>query len=68
MTEETQPEVFLAEPVGSCAELDPGILREAVLEAVAVCLGTEPAISYEWKHLEAFKPGRPQPTHRITTT
>jgi G3E family GTPase len=50
------------------AELDPGILRESVLEAVAVCLGTEPAISYEWKHLEAFKPGRPQPTHRITTT
>lgn len=40
MTEETQPEVFIAEPA---------------------------AISFEWQHLEAFKPGRPQPTHRITT-
>ena len=49
------------------AELDAGILREAVLEAVAGCSSSEAAISFEWQHLEAFKPGRPQPTHRITT-
>jgi hypothetical protein len=48
------------------AEADPGILGEAGREAFAARAHDAAGITLEWEHLEAFKPGRPQPTHRIT--
>jgi G3E family GTPase len=61
----------LAEPVTAGelivnlrAEVDPAFLRDATvaaLEAVAKKSG----VSAEVEHLEAFRPGRPTPTHRL---
>ncbi len=42
------------------AEADPELLRRSVLEALAVC-GCEAEI----KHIEHFRPAKPQPTYRM---
>ncbi len=42
------------------AEADPELLRQAVLDALAAC-GCEAEV----KHLEHFRPGKPEPTYRM---
>jgi hypothetical protein len=42
------------------AEADPELLRVSVLDALAAC-GCEATV----KHLEHFRPGKPEPTHRM---
>jgi hypothetical protein len=42
------------------AEADPELLRTAVLDALAAC-GCEAEV----KHLEHFRPGKPEPTYRM---
>jgi Ni2+-binding GTPase involved in maturation of urease and hydrogenase len=47
------------------AEADPDMLRETVAaawESIAKAHG----LTYDQQHLEAFRPGKPQPTHRLT--
>jgi len=48
------------------AEGEPELLRESLRQAVDSLLASEPALKAEWTHLESFKPGKPQPTHRDT--
>ena len=48
------------------AEAAPEVLRAAVEAAVAKCGGGNPKLSATLEHLEHFRPGKPQPTHRIT--
>ncbi len=63
----------LAEPLGSGqlilnlrAEAAPEILGDTVKAAVAQCAGGSPKLTAKLEHLEHFRPGKPQPTHRIT--
>jgi hypothetical protein len=51
LTETMRPEVFNAEPVGSCTDL-----------AATV---TYPTLQATLDHLEHFRPGKPTPTHRL---
>jgi G3E family GTPase len=46
------------------AEGDPERLRALVLEALSD-LRTDNAVTLEVEHIEAFRPGRPVPTHRL---
>ncbi len=46
------------------AEVDPEFLREATAAALHAVAGAAQA-SAEVEHLEAFRPGRPTPTHRL---
>ncbi len=48
------------------AEASPEILRDAVQDAVAGLSAKFPGLSANLQHLEHFRPGKPQPTHRIT--
>ncbi len=48
------------------AELDPAPMRTAVESAVAKVAERFPGLKTQWRHLECFKPGKPQPTHRLT--
>ncbi len=47
------------------AEAEPETLRAAVREAVEQSAGARNDLRVEWQHLECFKPGKPQPTHRV---
>ncbi len=47
------------------AEAAPEALRDTVKEAVEQCARQFPRLRENWEHLEFFKPGKPQPTHRI---
>ncbi len=49
------------------AEAAPELLRAAVEAAVAKCGKGRSRIAATLEHLEHFRPGKPQPTHRITT-
>jgi len=46
------------------AEADPDSIRTAVRAAVADLPDTFPGLTAQLDHLEAFRPGKPQPTHR----
>jgi hypothetical protein len=46
------------------AEGNPQQLREAVLEEMKV-QGSRRGLSVAVEHAEAFRPGRPMPTHRL---
>jgi len=46
------------------AEAAPELLRDAVREAVESCAGVQANLATNWEHLECFRPGKPQPTHR----
>ena len=46
------------------AEADPDLIREAVRAAVAALPAHFPGLSAQLDHLESFRPGKPQPTHR----
>ena len=70
------PEVSLTmeEPVPSGqlilnlrAEAPPELLHDAVQSALAGLATPFPALNATLEHLEHFRPGRPQPTHRMTT-
>ena len=47
------------------AEAPPETLRDAVREAVAACETALPGGSIRLDHIECFRPGQPQPTHRV---
>ncbi|MEQ1859123.1 MAG: GTP-binding protein [Chthoniobacteraceae bacterium] len=49
------------------AEAAPEQLRDAVREAVETIAADFPGLSAQLDHLEFFRPGKPQPTHRITS-
>ena len=46
------------------AEADPDMIREAVRAAVAGLPSHFPGLTPQLDHLESFRPGKPQPTHR----
>ena len=46
------------------AEAAPEALRDAVRDAVAALPTSSPALTAQLDHLEYFRPGKPQPTHR----
>ena len=46
------------------AEADPDLIREAVRHAVAGLAEKIVGLSAQLEHLESFRPGKPQPTHR----
>jgi G3E family GTPase len=50
------------------AEADPDLLRDNVSSVVENCVKKHPGLTASWQHLESFKPGKPQPTHRVTAT
>lgn len=47
------------------AEADPGVLKEAVEEAVEETNLQRPGVVLTVTHLEHFRPGKPEPTHRF---
>jgi Ni2+-binding GTPase involved in maturation of urease and hydrogenase len=49
------------------AEADPVTLQRAVEQALKDASTAFPGVMLRLEHREAFKPGRPVPTHRITT-
>ena len=48
------------------AEAAPPILAEVVQGALADCARLHPTLTAKQEHLEFFRPGKPQPTHRLT--
>lgn len=48
------------------AEADPAALRQALEAAVAALPARLPGLHASIEHLEHFRPGRPQPTHRLS--
>jgi len=49
------------------AEAAPEALRDAVREAVETIAADCPSLQAQVQHLEFFRPGKPQPTHRLTS-
>lgn len=50
------------------AEADPDALNRALKESLANLSSKFPAVNAELDHLEHFRPGRPNPTHRFEST
>jgi hypothetical protein len=50
------------------AEADPSHLRAAVESALAALQHRQPGLGVRLDHAEQFRPGRPTPTHRTTST
>ncbi len=50
------------------AENAPELLKEAVTTAVAHLKVAAPGLRADLEHIEAFRPGKPMPTHRVTST
>ncbi len=48
------------------AEADPDLLRRVVTEEAAR-FGERKSLAFDVDHVESFRPGRPVPTHRMTT-
>ena len=48
------------------AEAAPELLRDTVLAAVENRSQLHTGLTMNWEHMEYFRPGKPQPTHRIT--
>ena len=46
------------------AEADPETMRAAVCDAIAVIGQSAPGLRAHLDHIEFFRPGKPQPTHR----
>ena len=49
------------------AEAAPELLHKAVTEALRLVGETIPHLFVRLEHLEHFRPGKPQPTHRLTS-
>ncbi len=47
------------------AEAAPEALRDIVKAAVETCSAAFAGLAVRWEHMECFRPGKPQPTHRI---
>lgn len=50
------------------AEAAPEALRETIKSAVEKCVRAYPGLTVDWEHIEAFRPGKPNPTHRATVS
>jgi G3E family GTPase len=48
------------------AEASPETLHSAVVESVAALADAHPGLTAKLEHEEHFRPGKPQPTHRLT--
>ncbi len=48
------------------AEASPEALQTAVQESLQAAAAKCPALAFKVEHLEHFRPGKPQPTHRLT--
>jgi G3E family GTPase len=48
------------------AESSPEILRGAIEESLRQMAEQQANVTYTLEHMEHFRPGRPQPTHRVT--
>ena len=48
------------------AEASPETLHAAVVESVAALTAAHPGLTARLEHEEHFRPGKPQPTHRLT--
>jgi G3E family GTPase len=48
------------------AEAAPEMLNDTVKSAVQKCCQPYGSLATTWEHLEFFRPGKPQPTHRVT--
>jgi hypothetical protein len=64
----------LEEPITSAqllvncrAEADPAVLKSALEDGVVTLRKAFPFAEFRFDHIEHFRPGRPQPTHRLTT-
>ena len=49
------------------AEADPAVLKNALESGLASLKERFPEANFHLDHLEHFRPGRPQPTHRLST-
>ena len=49
------------------AEAEPDDLHDAVREAASALTAMFPGMTLQLEHLEFFRPGRPQPTHRMSS-
>jgi hypothetical protein len=49
------------------AEADPALLKAALESSLERLSAEFPAAQLRLDHIEHFRPGRPQPTHRLTT-
>ncbi|WP_414662217.1 GTP-binding protein [Horticoccus sp. 23ND18S-11] len=49
------------------AEAAPAALKTALEAALAALRATFPSVTFSLDHLEHFRPGKPQPTHRLLT-
>ena len=47
------------------AEADPALLKEWVTESLAESVAAVPGLRLAVEHLEHFRPGKPEPTHRM---
>lgn len=50
------------------AEADPELLKTATLDALEQGVREDKGLTVEVEHLEHFRPGKPEPTHRILVT
>lgn len=50
------------------AEAAPEVLKQTVNEAVTTCASRLADLTIKWEHMESFRPGKPQPTHRMTSS
>ncbi len=48
------------------AEADPELLRQLTMDTLEQCVRDQQGLSMKVDHLEHFRPGKPEPTHRIT--
>jgi G3E family GTPase len=48
------------------AEASPDVLEDALTKAITAWLEERPGLKAERQHSEAFRPGKPQPTHRLS--
>jgi G3E family GTPase len=48
------------------AEAAPEVLTVSLRSALAACVKLHPGLTSAIEHLEFFRPGKPQPTHRLT--
>jgi hypothetical protein len=49
------------------AEAAPELLKETIEQGLADCLKSINGLKLELQHQEYFRPGKPQPTHRLET-
>ena len=50
------------------AEAAPEMLKQTVTEAVTTCASRVADLTIQWEHMESFRPGKPQPTHRMASS